>query len=106
MSLYSGTLRGHLGVHQPSVSPDGVSAGFRSQLLSGLLFLALVLCAGEPVWYWDPLLLGGTSAAEKSFLIFNHRHMWVWDQPVLHLCLSSQSRRGFYMSLVIQLLFS
>lgn len=55
VSLYSGPLKGHLCVQQPFVSPDAVSAGFCSQVLSGLLFLALVLCAGEPCVGLGPL---------------------------------------------------
>lgn len=42
-----------------------------------------------------PCSSGGTSAAEISLQILNCR-MWVWDQPLLHLCIP----------LVIGLLFS
>lgn len=56
-----------------SVSPR-LSADFQGQLLSGLLFLALVLLAGAPHFS------GGTSTAKMSLLILNH-DTWVWGQP-------------------------
>ena len=52
-----------------------------------------------------PRSSGENSAAEISLQIFNC-HTWVWDQPVLHLCSSYQSRGFFCISLVIRLLFT
>ena len=83
-----------------------IPAGFHSQKLWVVLFLALehwnwVSCYGA----WTPHSIGGTSTTEISLLIFIC-HTWVWDQPVNCLCPSYQSWCGFFVSLVIGLLFS
>ena len=45
---------------------------FHSQMVSGLLFLALVPWAGQPVLRWGPLPPhGGTSTSEISLQILN-----------------------------------
>ena len=86
---------------------DGITIDFHSQILWGLLFLVLVLWAQEPSVDLGPLASqGGTTAAKISLPIFNC-HTRVWDQPVLCLYPSYQSRSGFFViSLVIGLLFS
>ena len=68
-------------------------------------------------WHWNPgmgglvcgwalLLSERTSAAEIHLPIFIH-HLWVWDQPIRHLCPSYQSPCGFFFkSLVAGLPFS
>ena len=70
----------------PSPSPT-LLAGFYSQKLWGLLFLAPELWAGSLVWGWgepfDPQR--GISAAEIPLPIFIH-HTWVWDQRI---CIST-----------------
>ena len=58
-----------------------ISAGFHSQKLWGLLFLAQK--------HWDGETRAGapgSSQAKIPLLIFN-RHLWVWDQFVSHLWL-------------------
>lgn len=60
----------------------------------------------SPMWGWDPLLCRGDlhSWDVISLPIFNS-HTWVWDQPFLLLCPSYQSQCGFFIFLVIRLLF-
>ena len=48
---------------------------------------------------------GGTSKAEIFLPIFNC-HMQMWNQPVLHLCLSDQSPCGFFFILFFMGLLS
>ena len=82
---------------------DKVPVDFYSQILLGLLFLALVLQPGEPGWGCDALLQRGYFGDIHPVL--NH-HTWVWGQSVLHLCPSYQFPCGFLTALVIGHLFS
>ena len=54
---------------------------------------------GSLMWGWDPLLLRYPSC----FLIC---HIWVWDQPISHLCHSYQSQCGFFLNSVVGFFFN
>ena len=64
---------------------DGIPAGFHSQMLCGLFFLALVLWAGEPGIELGPLIPQGVPLQSRYPSQFNCLR-WVWDQPYSHAC--------------------
>lgn len=91
-------------VSQPVVFLGQYSAAFHSHmLLRGCL-------PGTGDLAWNPHLHLPTSQGgpllpryPSWFLITT---LWVWDLPVLHLCLSYQSWCDFFIALVIKILFS
>lgn len=87
--------------------PVSVSAGFYSQKLGEVLFLALAPKLGAWCGTGTSHSSVGIPAAKLSILIFIY-HMWVsWDQPQSRLHPSYQSQRGFFFnSIVVGLLFS
>ena len=52
-----------------------------------------------------PCSSGYTSVAKISLQIFNH-HKWVWDQLVLHFHSYQSQHDHFFISLILELLFS
>lgn len=74
-SLCGDPLKGCLGFQKPLLHPDGIPADFHSQLLWGLLFLALSVWAGESNLGLEPLTpLGDLGSRYPSlFLTTVHR---------------------------------
>ena len=94
------------GILEASVSLSHNLCWFLQPVVRGTSLPGMEPWAGELGVGLGPLSPHGvTSKAEVYLLIFIY-NTWVWDQSILHLCLSYQSCLGFCISLVIELLFS
>ena len=105
-SVHGRFERNCLWLQQPSVSLSHNSCWFLPVNLWGLFFHTLECWPEGPgVGLGPPLPHGGTSTAKIFLPIFNCR-VWVWGPPVLRLCPSYQFWCGFFIFLVVGLLFT
>ena len=93
-SVYGTFKRNCQGVQQFLFSTVLIPAGFYSQKLWGLTFLALEPWAGGPGEGLTPVI------PEISLLIFICC-MWVWKQPIPCLCPSNQFLCGFFYNFIV-----